>query len=53
MGRITTLEIRQVLFFFNAMHPGTCWHYKNPAFSVNKAQTKEFIVSTDYNYHQH
>ncbi len=27
MGRITTLETQQVLFFCDAMHPGTCRHY--------------------------
>ncbi len=39
-----------VLFFCDAMHPGTCRHCKN---SVSKAQTEEFIASVDYNYHQH
>ncbi len=46
-----------------ALHYGTFRHCKNScvsrtnsensAFSVNVAQTEEFIASTDYSYHQH
>ncbi len=61
MQRITTLETQQVLFFCDAMHPGTCRHCKNGCvsrtaqktqLSVNTAQTEKFIASVDYNYHQ-
>ncbi len=58
----TTLETWQVLFICDAMHPGTCRHCNMlceqdkseiSAFSVNIAQSEEFIASTDNNYHQH
>ncbi len=58
MQRITTLETLQVLFFCDAMHPGT-WalqerlcEQENSASSVDIAQTEEFITLIDYNFHQ-
>ncbi len=51
------LRVLLVLFFFDAMHPGTCRLCKNgrvsKILSVNKAQTDEFFVLVDYNYCQH
>ncbi len=52
--QITTLETWQVLFFCDAMRPGTCRHCKNgcvsrtnsekSALSISIAQTEEFLL---------
>ncbi len=53
---ITTLEVQQVLFFCDAMHPGTCrccCERDNSVFSVSIAQTEEYKASVDHKYRQH